>query len=434
MARRRCTSHCRKCPRLWSNIMPSNAICAGLSGEPASGCGRTRNGTQVTTLGWWEAADGPVAAIGCSGDLSGVGPSGSPRRAAPFSPSATAPAGRSRSVSPPTPPSAASCSIPSSSSAKPTWTARCASRKAPSPTCSRWCSARRRTACRRAGRGRNGCCAISTAGCSSSTVPSRARRNVAHHYDLDGRLYSLFLDADRQYSCAYFEIAGPVARRRAACQEAPSRRQAAARRDGQRACSTSAAAGAGLRSISPSSAAPTSPASRCRRSNWRSRDRARGRSATSPARSSSACRTTATCDETFDRIVSVGMFEHVGARLLRRLLPQVRRAARRRRRDAAALDRPLRGAERHQSLDRQVHLPRRLHPGAVGGAAGDRARRACWSPTSRSCACTTPRRSRPGASASWRTARRPSGSTTSASCGCGSSISPPPKWRSASRP
>lgn len=34
---------------------------------------------------------------------------------------------------------------------------------------------------------------------------ARARRNVAHHYDLDGRLYALFLDADRQYSCAYFE-------------------------------------------------------------------------------------------------------------------------------------------------------------------------------------------------------------------------------------
>jgi cyclopropane-fatty-acyl-phospholipid synthase len=33
----------------------------------------------------------------------------------------------------------------------------------------------------------------------------RARRNVAHHYDLDSRLYDLFLDADRQYSCAYFE-------------------------------------------------------------------------------------------------------------------------------------------------------------------------------------------------------------------------------------
>ena len=33
---------------------------------------------------------------------------------------------------------------------------------------------------------------------------ARAQRNVAHHYDLDDRLYSLFLDADRQYSCAYF--------------------------------------------------------------------------------------------------------------------------------------------------------------------------------------------------------------------------------------
>lgn len=32
----------------------------------------------------------------------------------------------------------------------------------------------------------------------------KAKRNVAHHYDLSDRLYDLFLDADRQYSCAYF--------------------------------------------------------------------------------------------------------------------------------------------------------------------------------------------------------------------------------------
>jgi cyclopropane-fatty-acyl-phospholipid synthase len=32
----------------------------------------------------------------------------------------------------------------------------------------------------------------------------RSRRNVAHHYDLSARLYSLFLDTDLQYSCAYF--------------------------------------------------------------------------------------------------------------------------------------------------------------------------------------------------------------------------------------
>jgi len=34
--------------------------------------------------------------------------------------------------------------------------------------------------------------------------PSKSKRNVAHHYDLKDELYELFLDGDRQYSCAYF--------------------------------------------------------------------------------------------------------------------------------------------------------------------------------------------------------------------------------------
>jgi cyclopropane-fatty-acyl-phospholipid synthase len=36
-------------------------------------------------------------------------------------------------------------------------------------------------------------------------TPLRARHNVSRHYDLDGRMYSRFLDEDLQYSCAYFE-------------------------------------------------------------------------------------------------------------------------------------------------------------------------------------------------------------------------------------
>ena len=78
----------------------------------------------------------------------------------------------------------------------------------------------------------------------------RARRNVAHHYDLDGRLYSLFLDADRQYSCAYFEnpevsrSTTPNSPKNAtsppSCCSSPAS-----------VCSTSAAAGAGSVSISP---------------------------------------------------------------------------------------------------------------------------------------------------------------------------------------
>ena len=33
----------------------------------------------------------------------------------------------------------------------------------------------------------------------------KAQKNVAHHYDLSEDLYDLFLDEDRQYSCAYFD-------------------------------------------------------------------------------------------------------------------------------------------------------------------------------------------------------------------------------------
>lgn len=36
----------------------------------------------------------------------------------------------------------------------------------------------------------------------------RSRRQIAHHYDQDGRLCDLFLDPDKQYSCAYFEYPG----------------------------------------------------------------------------------------------------------------------------------------------------------------------------------------------------------------------------------
>jgi cyclopropane-fatty-acyl-phospholipid synthase len=38
---------------------------------------------------------------------------------------------------------------------------------------------------------------------------ARARKNAAHHYDLSDALYESFLDRDRQYSCAYFRGGEP---------------------------------------------------------------------------------------------------------------------------------------------------------------------------------------------------------------------------------
>ena len=87
--------------------------------------------------------------------------------------------------------------------------------------------------------------------------------------------------------------------------------------------------------------------------------------------------------------------------------------------DGVAADphhRPLRAARRHQSVHRQVHLPRRLHSGAVGDGRRPSSARASSSPTSRSCACTTPRRCAPGASASSPTGTRPPPSSTRRFC------------------
>jgi cyclopropane-fatty-acyl-phospholipid synthase len=43
-----------------------------------------------------------------------------------------------------------------------------------------------------------------SAGLKQRNPLARSRKNVVHHYDLSGELYDLFLDSERQYSCAYF--------------------------------------------------------------------------------------------------------------------------------------------------------------------------------------------------------------------------------------
>ncbi len=36
-------------------------------------------------------------------------------------------------------------------------------------------------------------------------LKKKSKSNVAHHYDISEKLYDLFLDSKRQYSCAYFK-------------------------------------------------------------------------------------------------------------------------------------------------------------------------------------------------------------------------------------
>jgi cyclopropane-fatty-acyl-phospholipid synthase len=137
-----------------------------------------------------------------------------------------------------------------------------------------------------------------------------ARRNVAHHYDIDEKLYALFLDEDWQYSCAYFENADATLEE---AQRAKKRHIAAKLlvASGQNildigcgwgglACYLAETAGAGH--VTGISLSENQIASARARANERKLQK----------RVSFELQDYRDVQGQFDRIVSVGMFEHVG--------------------------------------------------------------------------------------------------------------------------
>lgn len=138
-----------------------------------------------------------------------------------------------------------------------------------------------------------------------------ARSNVHHHYDIDDRIYSLFLDSDRQYSCGYFES------HRQTLEEAQlaKKRHIAAKLLiptgasvldigcgwGGLALYLSDLCGADVTGLTLS---PEQMKVAERRANERHLD----------SHVHFRLQDYRALDNTFDRVVSVGMFEHVGAR------------------------------------------------------------------------------------------------------------------------
>ena len=152
----------------------------------------------------------------------------------------------------------------------------------------------------------------------------RARRNVAHHYDIDPRIYDLFLDRDRQYSCAYF-----AARRRP--RQRPSSPRSAISRPSSRSsrasvCSTSARAGAGLPFYLATDSRRRSHRHHAERRAAQAARRARAAKAGLDGRVRFELQDYRDVEGRFDRIVSVGMFEHVGVTHYADVFPR-RRAA-----------------------------------------------------------------------------------------------------------
>jgi cyclopropane-fatty-acyl-phospholipid synthase len=136
----------------------------------------------------------------------------------------------------------------------------------------------------------------------------KARRNVAHHYDLDGRLYELFLDADRQYSCAYFKDSDDLEEAQLA-----KKRHIAAKldvRDGQKLLDIGSGWGgmalylAKIARVSVTGV--TLSSEQHTMSNARAKNEGLGKCVDFKLQDYREL------DGPFDRIVSVGMFEHVG--------------------------------------------------------------------------------------------------------------------------
>ena len=139
-----------------------------------------------------------------------------------------------------------------------------------------------------------------------------AQKNVAHHYDLSDELYDLFLDRDRQYSCAYFtdpdndiEAAQAAKKRHLAAKMLLDRKGLSVLDIG------SGWGGLGMYIAEVSGADVTGvtlSTEQHRVSNQRARD------AGLDSRARFHLQDYRDLPEKYDRIVSVGMFEHVGKR------------------------------------------------------------------------------------------------------------------------
>jgi cyclopropane-fatty-acyl-phospholipid synthase len=137
----------------------------------------------------------------------------------------------------------------------------------------------------------------------------RAKQNVAHHYDLDGSLYDLFLDEDRQYSCAYFEHDGMSLD---VAQAAKKRHLAAklALSDGMRVLDIGSGWGGLALYLAKTAHVDVTGVTLSENQLKVSRERAQAEGLSKAVRFE-LC-DYRDLDDSFDRIVSVGMFEHVG--------------------------------------------------------------------------------------------------------------------------
>jgi cyclopropane-fatty-acyl-phospholipid synthase len=138
----------------------------------------------------------------------------------------------------------------------------------------------------------------------------RARQNVAHHYDLNGRLYSLFLDRDRQYSCAYFPRGDETLEEAQAAKKRHIAAKLCLDRPGLRVLDIGCGWGGMALTLARDFGAHVTGVTLSQEQ--LNEARARAAAEHLDDRVHFELRDYRSVTETFDRVVSVGMFEHVG--------------------------------------------------------------------------------------------------------------------------
>jgi len=151
---------------------------------------------------------------------------------------------------------------------------------------------------------------------------TRSRRNVAHHYDLRDELYELFLDDDKQYSCAYFT--GPANSLDQA--QADKKAHIAAKlalEPGQRALDIGGGWGGMALYLHKVAGVDVLGITLSERQLKIARQRAKAAGVSDHVKFELI--DYRKLDDRFDRIVSVGMFEHVGRKHYDEFFAQCRR-------------------------------------------------------------------------------------------------------------
>jgi len=154
----------------------------------------------------------------------------------------------------------------------------------------------------------------------------RARRNVAHHYDLNGRLYALFLDRDRQYSCAYFPTGTETLEQAQLAKKHHIAAKLHLDRPGLEVLDIGCGWGGLALTLARDYGARVLGVTLSQEQLSEARARAEAEGLTDRVRFE--LRDYRAVAETFDRIVSVGMFEHVGVNHYAEFFATVRHALR----------------------------------------------------------------------------------------------------------